>query len=314
MPAEQATRPSVAVLGGANLDIVGRPVGALLAGESNPGAVTSSAGGVARNVAANLARLGVDVRLLSLVGQDGDGERILADCRECGVDVSGVGVADGATSRYLAILDRAGDLACAVSQMDLIESIDAEFIDARASEIAGSSLLVADTNLSHAAIGHLLESFTDTPCFVDTVSVAKAERLKGLIGRVHTLKPNRAEAEVLTGIVITDRGDLEQAVRAFIELGVRRVFISLGAEGLFFGDADGSGWVTAPRVRVVNATGAGDAAMAALAYAHLQEMDMAQSARFALAAAVLTLSHSGATHPGLARPAIETMIRRLEVR
>lgn len=303
---------TVTVIGGANLDIVGAPGGEPIPGESIPGTVTVSSGGVGRNVAENLARLGVATRLLTAVGSDADGERILDDCRRAGVDVDAVAVrADGATCRYLALLDEAGDLRCAVSQMDLIDSIDAAFLDRQGAAIASSSLLVVDANLRRETIAYLLDRFGDRPVFVETVSATKAARLEGLIGRAHTLKPNRAEAEILSGLEIRDRVDLERVLQRFLGFGLRRVFISLGSEGIFFGDEHGSGQVRPPETRVTNATGAGDAAMAALAYCHLQGRSAEHSARFAAAASILTLSDASTVHPELSVTAVERRMREL---
>lgn len=309
---EALKNPRVTVIGGANLDLVGRPEMDLRPGESHPGRITEAAGGVGRNVAENLARLGVAARLLSVVGDDPGGDRILEDCRRSGVDVSGVEVVAGAqTPCYLAILDASGDLRFAVSQMELLERIDGGFLDDRAAVIADSSLIVADANLPRDALERLLRGAAGTPVFVDTVSAAKAERLSGLIGLAHTIKPNRAEAEVLSGMPIVDRGDLERAHAHFLGLGVRRVFISLGEGGMFFGDEQGHGHLPAPEAELVNATGSGDAAMAALAHAYLEGMSTEESAKRALAASALTLSHRQATDPALSVSRLESRMEEI---
>ena len=297
------------VIGGANVDIVGSPAADLLAGESNPGAVTVSSGGVGRNIADNLARLGVATRLLSVIGDDPFGERILADCRLAGVDVRGCEVVSSKTSSYLAVLGPDGDLRYGISQMDLLSLLDAKYIEQWAEMIDRSRLVVIDANLEPATIEYLFDRFDHVPFFLDTVSVTKARRLQHLIGHAHTLKPNRSEAEVLSGMTITDRSDLERALRFFLDLGVRRLFISLGSQGMFFGDATTSGRLPSPGLEVVNATGAGDAAMAALAAADVAGMPIAESARFALAASVLTLSHRRTTHPAMSLDAVERVMK-----
>ncbi len=298
------------VIGGANIDIVGTPDSRLLTAESNPGTVTVSSGGVGRNIAENLARLGVATRLVSVVGDDGHGNRILAECRQAGVDVAPCAVVDAPTSCYLAILGADGDLRLGISEMNLLDRLDTELIDRHSRTIEDSRLVLVDANLERATIEHLFDRFPSQSFFVDTVSSTKASRLRDLIGRAHTIKPNRAEAEVLWGETIADRGDLEKALGHFLTLGVEKVFISLGPEGLFFGDAEGSGWSPAPEVEVINATGAGDAAMAALALAEVREMTLVESASFALAASMLTLSHPLTTHPEMSVSAIEHAVRK----
>ena len=93
------TAPYAVVVGGVNLDIGGRPFAPLVAADSNPGRVRMSLGGVGRNIAHNLALLGVDVRLLTAFGDDLNAQRIAASCGELGIDISQcLTVPGGATS------------------------------------------------------------------------------------------------------------------------------------------------------------------------------------------------------------------------
>lgn len=99
--------------------------------------------------------------------------------------------------------------------------------------------------------------------FLDTVSCAKAQRLRGIIGRFDTIKPNRMELEALTGLPADTQAGLRRCCDALLQKGVRRLFVSLGADGLYYQDAGGCVIHKASRpFPVVNATGAGDAAMA----------------------------------------------------
>ena len=103
-------QPFVVVVGGANIDICGSPGVPLRMGDSNPGTVTSSPGGVARNVAENLARLGVDCRLITAVGNDHHGDLLCDQGRAAGIDMRHVMRLDAApTSTYVSVLDNSGD-------------------------------------------------------------------------------------------------------------------------------------------------------------------------------------------------------------
>ena len=106
----------ISVIGGANIDIAGRPYQKLIRADSNPGEVTLSAGGVGRNIAENLARLGAHVKLFTAVGRDMYGDKIIDEARRAGIDVSHIKQTDLAgTGFYLAVLDAAGDMDVAVS-------------------------------------------------------------------------------------------------------------------------------------------------------------------------------------------------------
>ncbi len=112
------------------------------------------------------------------------------------------------------------------------------------------------------------------------VSTAKAEKLQPVLGRLHTLKPNRLEAELLSGVKITDDVSLHRAADVLLKTGLHRVFISLGADGVFAADHRGRACSCRPlKGGIVSTTGCGDAFMAALAWAYLQGSDLEKSAR-----------------------------------
>ena len=113
----------VIAIGGANWDIKARSLGVFAPGVSNPGVITSAAGGVARNIAENLARLGIDVALLSAIGTDAIGDQLLDRTKSAGVDVAGVARIAGTTGAYLAVLDEAGEMRAAINDMQAIDSV-----------------------------------------------------------------------------------------------------------------------------------------------------------------------------------------------
>ena len=222
------TAPYVVVVGGVNLDIGGRPHGELVAADSNPGQVRMSLGGVGRNIAHNMALMGLDVRMLTAFGDDMNAQRIAASCGELGIDISQcLTVPGGATSTYLFITDGHGDMALAVSDMEIYEHVTPAFLAGRARLLQNAQLLVVDTNIPAQSIAWLAENIR-LPIFADPVSTAKAEKLRPVLGKLHTLKPNRLEAELLSGVSITDAASLNAAADALLATGLRRVFISLG--------------------------------------------------------------------------------------
>ena len=99
-------------------------------------------------------------------------------------------------------------------------------------------MVVLDTNLPADSIRWVAEN-CKAPIFADPVSTAKAEKLRPVLGKLHTLKPNRLEAELLSGVAITDDASLHRAADALLSTGLHRVFISLGAVGVFAADRSG---------------------------------------------------------------------------
>ena len=302
--------PYVTVVGGVNVDICGRPEAALVARDSNPGAVSSSLGGVGRNIAHNMALLGLDVRLVTAFGDDLNAQKLAASCGELGIDISQSPVIPGGrTSTYLFINDQRGDMALAVSDMEIYRHLTPQVLAQRRKLLDGSQVVVLDTNIPEESIAWLAENCA-APLFADPVSTAKAVKLKPVLGKLHTLKPNRLEAELLSGVPITDGESLNRAADALLETGLRRVFISLGAEGVFAADHSGRVQMPCLPAELVNATGCGDAFMAAITWAYLRGTDLEETARAGLAASTVAMESQETINPCLSG---ELLLRRLEL-
>ena len=290
----------VCVLGGCNMDIVGFPVQQLVLRDSNPGKVKMALGGVGRNIAENLVHLGISTKLISAVGEDLHGRRILDHAGKIGLDMKhSLVLSQLPTSTYLAILDETGDMKAGISQMDILEEITIDFIQNKRQVIEGAKLCIIDTNIPATVIHYVLDNFKNTEFFLDTVSSTKALKIKDKIGAFHTIKPNKIEAELLSGIEIKDEKDMLKAAEYFLQQGVKRVFLTLGSEGVFYHDGKMHQFIRSPQVKVVNATGAGDAFLAALAYSRFHNYEIDESARFSMAASILALSYDETINPNI---------------
>ena len=181
--------------------------------------------------------MGSDTRLISAIGKDTYGQMILQNCRQAGIDSQACLVlSDATTSTYLSVLDSNGDMHVAIADMAIIERLGVDVLKAHEDMLRRAELLVVDVNLSEEALEYLLSNFTDKPIFVDTVSCAKAHKIKPYLNAIHTLKPNLKEAQQLSGISIQDNTELPKLANWFHDQGVQRVFLSLGSDGVFFSD------------------------------------------------------------------------------
>ncbi len=286
-----------AVVGGVNVDIGGRSFSALIDADSNPGAVKTSLGGVGRNIAHNMTLMGLDVRLLSAYGDDINGERVAASCSELGIDLShALRVMGATTSTYLYITDPKGEMALAVSDMEVCKKITPEYLSSNLALLQNAQVVVADANIPEESLAFLAENL-NVPLFVDTVSTKKAEKIRPILSKIHTLKPNKIEAELLSGVTINCPEDAEKAAKVLIEKGVRRVFISMGAEGVFAATAKKSLWHGIIPGKMVNTTGCGDAFMAALVWAYLEGLELEDSAAAGLAAGSIAMESDETINP-----------------
>ena len=287
-------KPYVAVVGGVNLDLCGRPAQKLILQDSNPGSVTYSSGGVGRNIAHDLRLLGEEVAFLTVFGDDLYGAILRTGCLDLGMDLSGAECVSGKhTSSYLYITDDRGEMKLAVSDMEIIRTITPEWLSERADILNGAAAVVVDGNLMPEALTWIAEHGT-APIFADPVSVTKAERLRPILPKLHTFKPNLTEGQHLTG-----ETEPEAVVSSLLALGVQRVYLSLGAQGILAGEGDDRVQLPCYPTNMVNTTGGGDAVMAALIWAHLHGLDLTQSTKAALMAGHITVEHDGTNSPEL---------------
>lgn len=293
------------VIGGVNMDISGTPDAELRTGDSNPGRVVMSPGGVGRNIAENLRRLGRQVSLVTVLGGDAFADVIREDCRNLGIDLSGA-VTDtlGRTSVYLCLNEQGGDLHAAVSDMALCEELTAEKLEPLLPQINEAELVVADANLPESTLRWIAEHVT-APVAADTVSAAKARRLLPLLHRLVFLKPNLQEAELLTGFAPGTAGSYSRIADALHAMGLRRVFLSLGAQGVWADDGKEGALIPCFPGSIVNTSGCGDAFTAAAADAYLRGLGTMECARRGLAAAAICAEDPSAVSPRLSAEAVE---------
>lgn len=280
----------VSIIGGITADIEGLPYDRLIQGDSNPGKITMSYGGVGRNIVENLARLGTSVSFISVAGDDFPGRGAVRELRELGVDVEKVRLlAEENTAVYMSILNLLGDMELAMCNMDVLERLSIPFLEETMEHMKQSKIVGIDTNLTEDTLEYITRKLEDIPVFLDPVSVTKAERARSVIGRFHAVKPNRMEAEIISGLSILSEQDLKEAARWFHSQGVKKVFITLGGGGVYYMDDKNEGFIRPEPTEIVSATGAGDAFSAAIIYGSLNGFDIGKTARLGMATAAVAM-------------------------
>ena len=297
------------VVGGVNVDIGGRSFVPLVAADSNPGKVSVSLGGVGRNIAHNMTLLGLEVRLLTAYGNDLNGQRVAASCAELGMDMThALQIPGGSTSTYLYLTDPEGEMALAVSDMEICKEITPAYLASKLPVLQNARVVVADTNIPAESLRYLAENCT-APLFVDPVSTTKAVKLQPILHRIHTLKPNRLEAELLSGVQIRTKEDMVRATDVLLNMGVQRLFISLGADGVLAADKNEKLWLSNIPGTMVNTTGCGDAFTAALVWAFREDLDLKTSAIAGLAAGSIAMESPETINPAMSADALQSRMK-----
>ena len=296
----------VYVIGAVNMDLSGTPNEALRLVDSNPGHISLSPGGVGRNIAENLRLLDRKVSLITIMGEDTYASIIREHCVNTGIDLQ-YSFTDplGRTSVYLCINEQNGDLHTAVADMTICEQLTSEKLEPLLPVLNHGRMVIVDANLPEETIAWIAGKVT-VPIAADPVSVSKAARLKPLLSRLTLIKPNVPEAELLTGMSIQGDMNLSRAADALHRLGVKRVYISLGADGVWADDVkEGGTMLPCAPGPVVNTTGCGDAFVAAAADAFLNGLGTIEAARRALAASAICAGDSAAVSKMLSQEAID---------
>ncbi|MEF9880341.1 MAG: carbohydrate kinase family protein [Clostridia bacterium] len=299
----------VAVVGAVNVDISGTSDTPFVQGDSNPGHVFVTMGGVGRNIAENLSRLGLNVKLVAALGEDMRAAQVRGGCRALGIDLDHcLVVPKERTSTYLCLNDCNGVIVAAVSDMSICEAITPDFLQTKLDMLNHAALVVLEANLSKEAIDFLAQNCT-APLMADPVSTKKSVRLADAVSKLLVMKPNRGEASLLTGVDIQSDADLPAAAQAFFGLGLRNVLISLGEDGVYFDDGRERGILPCYPTELVNTTGCGDAFIAAAALGCLNGKSLRTMAHMGLAAAALCAHTDGAVSAEISAEAIEQIIQ-----
>jgi len=302
----------IACVGGCDVDRTARLAAAPEFGSSNPVSVATSSGGVARNVAETLARLGCQASLFSVVGGDKVGAMVLDRLVGVGVDVTGVDVVDDEpTATYTAVLEPEGGLVMGLADMAILDNMDTDWVDAATPSLARHNVWFVDANLPAASLAHLLRRrrARGVAVLADPVSVAKAPRLAPVLDALDAVFPDAAEAAVLAGA----DGDEVQLAKLLRQRGAGAVVITRGAEGVLLSDEEGTADVPAlAGGTVVDVTGAGDALIAGFIYGTCMDGDV-HPIRYGLAAASLALETPGSVSEDLSPARLAARLDRLKV-
>lgn len=291
-PISDSSAPEVIVVGAACLDIKARLRGDTVAGTSNPGDVRISVGGCARNMAENLARLGLRTALISVVCRDDFGQSIVSQTERAGVIIDYILEAcDRHSAAYVALYGSSGQLLVGVDDTEPIAALTPEIIEAHADLLARARMVVIDANVPLPATQVLLRicAESDVPVAIDTAAYGPALRYRPIIGAFYLVVPNSVEAQALTGIPVASVAQGIAAARQLVSEGVGVAIVTMAEAGLVYATRDASGYVPAIDIEVIDPTGAGDALTATVVYALLNDIPVDEAVRLGVSAATLTL-------------------------
>jgi len=294
-------------IGGAAVDRKYRAVEMIRLGTSNPVHSERSFGGVARNVAENIARLGVNVSLASLLGKDENGRALLDDLERLSIGTQFMMLSEEhATAEYVAVLQPDGELALGLANMAIFTELTPALLHKMGPDL-GTGWLFADCNLRAETLQFLIESSRrlSLTLAIDAVSTPKVARLPRDLTGIGLLFVNLDEARAYLG---EPEASPEEAAERLRTCGAERIVLTLGEAGLVAADRSGVHRIGAVGATIVDATGAGDALIAATLVALLKGHSLTEAARLGTAAAALTVESTASVRPDLSFALLDTTL------
>lgn len=292
--------PTILVIGATAVDAKGQPLESLVPGTSTPGTVRLAIGGVARNMAENLSRLGLHTILLSAIGNDPIGQLLLRATADSGVDVKHVIISlEHRTGTYLAVLDQNGIPAHAIDDMAVMETLTPEWVYRRRRLFREASMVVLDANVPPRTMETIfgLARRYNCPVCVDPTSVSLAPRLIPYLSDIYLLVPNLQEARAL--VSPSTEMDAQEMAMELVNRDVEIAIITLAEMGLYYACSDERGRLPALERDVVDLTGAGVALAAAVIFGLLNNIPISEAVRLGISAAALTIQCPESVCPDL---------------
>ncbi len=281
-----------------------------LQGTSNPSSYFRATGGVSCNIAHHLSLLGQNVELISHFGNDTDGKWLLEQCKANGIGITHSIVNNLHTGRYSAILTPEGELFAGAMSGHLENVITTTFLEKKTSLLKTASIIQIDCNLSTDCLKWLIDfSIREKiPCVIEPVSKSKAKRLQQIsIQDVLLITPSFEEMEVLNDKTINNNS--EKFAEKLLKRGVKNLWVKNGIKGSKVFTADSMIELPAPQIKVVDTTGAGDAALAGWIYAWLLQKNSAECLLYGHSMASIILRVKGAIKNDLTIEILESTVK-----
>lgn len=303
---------SIICIGGANTDRKARSNHKVKLYTSNPVKTTEVCGGVARNFAENISRLGYHASLMTAVGDDKEGEWILAETKRQGVDVSQVWVMQlERTGTYTTLLDANGETVVAMADMNIYEKITIPMIEEKWSYVISAQAVFLDANLPKDCMAYIINrcKAERIALYIAPISEAKARRLPENLDGVHLLVVNEEEAELLSNQPIHSFDDCQKACETIRQKGVRKIILMRKDHRIYFLSDEESGYLNPYETKGIDVTGTSDAFSACSIYGIMNGESLEDACQLGLAGSALTLQTEASVSTLLNQDKIREMVQ-----
>ena len=310
--------PAIVCIGGMNIDRKYRMLGPLVNKTSNPVSSQMSVGGVSRNIAENLGRLGHNVHLLSLAGYDQDYEWIKQKTASHVNMHSIQQKEDFHTSSYTAILDDQGEMQLALADMAICDQMDLKWLESHRSLLMSAQAIILDLNLPIESVTYIIDFARefDIALYIVPVSGPKMVHLPKQLEGADCIIVNQDESETYFNLPLDSQEDLSVLATQWLGTGVKQVIITRGSRSIFYANQEGNRQEFLPPLadQVVDVTGAGDSFVAGFVHGQIEDKDYLKSIHLALTNSYHTVQSTETVRLELSAPKLQEEYKELKER
>ncbi|WP_414839241.1 PfkB family carbohydrate kinase [Carnobacterium sp. TMP28] len=287
----------VTVIGGINIDIMGISSEKLIDNNSNPGKITFALGGSGRTISLALTKLNVPNYLISVYGDDMNGEKFVNNSKENNMDIQCCERIPGEhTSSYLYIDDANGDKVIGIDDMDIYKKMTPTFIMKYIDRMNNSQYCIVDTNIPAETIEYIYDHVS-VPIIIKTTSINKNLRFINSNQQIHTLITTPAELKELLLSYEEPYTNLESAVDYILSKNISNVIVFSLKDGLYFkNNSDTFHFKKVPET-IVNTNGASAVLIGAVIWGLQNSLEWEQVLRLAYTATLLSLKSNESVSP-----------------
>ncbi|MBS9784576.1 MAG: winged helix-turn-helix transcriptional regulator [Oceanivirga sp.] len=305
-------KPLILIIGACNIDIQGFPNENFELYNSNIGKINITHGGVGRNVAINSNKLIQNTKIITVLSENSQGQDILNSLKKENIDVEDVLISKKPMSTYLSIFDNKSEMISAIADMDLINELTPEFLTTKIKSIHKAEIIALDTNISQESLIFIAKNKQSSQKIViDTVSAEKAIKVLPILNKIDILKTNKIELEAITNTKLKNIKSIKEACKSLINKNVKKIFVTLGENGVIYADQKKIVKITNPKnIEVKDVNGAGDIFTSALIFAELSKLNMDNMTKFAQCASIYKISKFGTSPEDFSLSAIKNVVNK----
>lgn len=295
----------IVVVGSINMDLVARTPRIPASGETLIGTdFVTTPGGKGANQAVAVARLGYPVAMLGMVGEDVFGRALLENLKDAGVDITAITRVSGPSGiAQIAVAENGQNSIVVVPGAN--GKVDPKYIDRNATLICSAGIVLCQLEIPMETIARTLQLCADAsvPMMLDPAPAAPLP--DSLWQHIAWFTPNETETALYAG----GSAKAEDAAAALLAKGPRGLVLKRGSEGAYVATRESADWVPTFAVDAIDTVAAGDCFNGAFAVALMEEQDPWAAARFASAAAAISVTRRGAQASMPTRTDIDAFLR-----